>query len=40
LHDTAPPASLLAKFAVSSFLMLVIGLFVFRRSKAAFYDYL
>ena len=40
LHNTAPPASLLAKFAVSSFLMLVIGLFVFRRSKAAFYDYL
>jgi len=40
LHDSAPPASLLAKFAVSSFLMLVIGLFVFRRAKAAFYDYL
>jgi ABC-type polysaccharide/polyol phosphate export permease len=40
LHNTAPPATLLAKFAVSSFLMLVIGLFVFRRSKAAFYDYL
>jgi ABC-type polysaccharide/polyol phosphate export permease len=40
LHDAAPPTSLLAKFAVSSFLMLVIGLFVFRRSKAAFYDYL
>jgi lipopolysaccharide transport system permease protein len=40
LHDTPPPASLLVKFAISSFLMLAIGLFVFRRSKAAFYDYL
>jgi len=40
LHDTAPSTSLLIKFAVSSFLMLAIGLFVFRRSKAAFYDYL
>jgi len=40
LHDSPPPAALLAKFAISSFAMLAIGLFVFRRSKAAFYDYL
>jgi ABC-type polysaccharide/polyol phosphate export permease len=40
LHDSPPPASLLAKFAISSFAMLAIGIVVFRRSKAAFYDYL
>lgn len=40
LHNTPPSATLLVKFAISSFGMLALGLIVFRRSKAAFYDYL
>lgn len=40
LHDTAPPASLLIKLSISSIVMLIIGLLMFRRTKAAFYDYL
>ena len=40
LHDTAPAASLLIKFSISSFVMLGIGIWFFRRSKSTFYDYL
>jgi len=40
LHDTAPAGSLLAKFSISSFVALGLGILVFRRSKAVFYDYL
>jgi len=40
IHDAAPAASLLIKLALSSFFMLCIGLLVFRRLRAGFYNYL
>lgn len=40
LAGVAPPTSLLVKLTASSFCMFALGLLVFRRAKAAFYDYL
>jgi ABC-type polysaccharide/polyol phosphate export permease len=40
LEASAPPASILAKLAISSTLMLGIGLLVFARLKTRFYDHL
>jgi ABC-type polysaccharide/polyol phosphate export permease len=40
LENSAPPASLVVKLAVSSTLMVALGLYVFRRLRSRFYDYL
>jgi len=40
LDSTAPRMVLLLQLASSSLFMLVLGLFVFRRLKDKFYDYL
>jgi lipopolysaccharide transport system permease protein len=40
LEGIAPPASLLIKLAVMSVVMFCLGLWVFRRLKEGFYDYL
>jgi ABC-type polysaccharide/polyol phosphate export permease len=40
LEGVAPPASLLIKLAASSTLVLLIGILVFRRLQARFYNYL
>jgi lipopolysaccharide transport system permease protein len=40
LEGVAPPSSLLIKLAISSTLMLVVGMLVFRRLEARFYNYL
>jgi ABC-type polysaccharide/polyol phosphate export permease len=40
LQGVPPPLSLLIKLTISSFAVLIVGVLVFRRSKAAFYDYL
>jgi ABC-type polysaccharide/polyol phosphate export permease len=40
MYESAPAASLLVKLALSSFGMLFIGLFVFRRLRSGFYNYL
>ncbi|MBZ5723447.1 MAG: ABC transporter permease [Acidobacteriia bacterium] len=40
LEGTAPSASLLIKLAFSSTLMFFVGLFVFRRLRSKFYNYL
>jgi ABC-type polysaccharide/polyol phosphate export permease len=40
LQGIAPPASLLIKLTASSVAMLGIGVFVFRKLKPTFYDYL
>jgi ABC-type polysaccharide/polyol phosphate export permease len=39
LHNTAPAPMLLAKFCLSSFVVLAIGIIVFRWSKSSLYDY-
>ena len=39
LQNVAPSPALLAKFALSSFGMLAIGILIFQRSKSALYDY-
>jgi ABC-type polysaccharide/polyol phosphate export permease len=40
LENAAPTAVLLAKLAASSLIMLVLGLFIFRRLRGGFYNYL
>jgi ABC-type polysaccharide/polyol phosphate export permease len=40
LEGIAPPASLLIKLSLISFLMFGLGFFLFRRLKEGFYDYL
>jgi lipopolysaccharide transport system permease protein len=40
LYHTAPASSLLIKLTVSSSLVLFLGLFVFRRLRGGFYNYL
>jgi ABC-type polysaccharide/polyol phosphate export permease len=40
LEGVAPPSSLLIKLTISSTLMLVIGLLLFRRLQGRFYNYL
>lgn len=40
LHDAAPPASLLIRLTLSSFLMFGLGLVIFRRLRRGFYNYL
>jgi ABC-type polysaccharide/polyol phosphate export permease len=40
LHNTAPPGSLLIKLTLSSSVVLLAGLFIFRRLRAGFYNYL
>jgi ABC-type polysaccharide/polyol phosphate export permease len=40
LEGIAPPASLLIKLSLISFLMFALGFFLFRRLKEGFYDYL
>lgn len=40
LHAEAPPATLLWKLAISSFVMLAAGLLIFGRLKRRFYNYL
>ena len=37
---TAPPTTLLIKLSISSFVMLGLGIFTFRKLKPNFYDYL
>jgi ABC-type polysaccharide/polyol phosphate export permease len=40
MDSTPPPQTLLVKLTVSSFVILAVGLVVFRRLKPRFYDHL